>query len=239
MKVIHQRILALVSLVVAIATLGIVAQHYANLEWLIAEETYVRNAVDSNPLQSWLIGFLLCLCLSLIPGTAGKSVIAGWLFGFWAAVLMVDLALTLAALITFFASRFIFRESIEARFGVSLIRFRNKLESRAGFYLLSLRLLHTPFSFLNYAAGATSIVPVRTFWWTTQLGLLPSTMIFVCAGSRVPALSVVAEKGPIALLDGPLIAALLATSILPLILRAITAVVQRAYGKRYTSRSSQ
>ncbi|MDA1232741.1 MAG: VTT domain-containing protein [Planctomycetota bacterium] len=238
-KVIHQRILALVGLVFAIATLGIVTQHYATLDWLITEETYVRNAVESSPLQCWLISFAIYLCLSLIPGTAGKSVVAGWLFGFWAAVLMVDLALTLAALITFFVSRFIFRESIEARFGISLVRFRSKLESQAGFYLLSLRLLHTPFSFLNYAAGATSIVPVRTFWWTTQLGLLPSTMIFVCAGSRVPALSVVAEKGPIALLDGPLIAALLATSMLPFLLRAITAVVQRVYGKGYNSRGSR
>lgn len=229
MKIIHQRILATVGLIVVVATLGIVAHQYSSLEWLIAEEAYLRSAVQANPVQSWLIGFTLYLGLSFIPGTAGKSVITGWLFGFWAGVLMVDVALTAAAMATFFASRFIFRESIEARFGVQLDRLRRKMEQDAGFYLLSLRLLHTPYSALNYAAGATSIVPASTFLWTTQLGMLPSTMVFVCVGTRVPRLSVVAEKGPIALLDGPLIAALLATSLLPFILRAITAIVKKLF----------
>lgn len=229
MKVIHQRILALVVLIVLVAALGIVAHQYSSLQWLIAEETYLLSAVQANPVRSWLIGFAFYLGLSLIPGTAGKSVIAGWLFGFWAGVLMVDLALTSAAMATFFASRFIFREAIESRFGVQLDRFRRKMESEAGFYLLSLRLLHTPYSFLNYASGATSIVPASTFLWTTQMGLLPSTMVFVCVGIRVPKLSVVAEKGPIALLDGPLMAALFATSLLPFILRVITSGVRKLY----------
>ncbi len=222
MKVIHQRVLALIGLIAVAATLGLVAHQYSSLQWLIAEETYLLRAVQANPVRSWLIGFALYLGLSLIPGTAGKSVIVGWLFGFWAGVLMVDVALTAAAMATFFASRFIFREAIESRFGVQLDRFRKKMESEAGFYLLSLRLLHTPFSALNYASGATSIVPAGTFLWTTQLGLLPSTMVFVCVGTRVPKLSVIAEKGPVALLDGPLMAALFATSMLPFILHAIT-----------------
>mgnify|MGYP003381802576 CR=1 FL=1 len=229
MKVIHQRILATVGLIVVMAALGIVAHRYSSLEWLIAEETYLLSAVQANPVRSWLIGFTLYLGLSFIPGTAGKSVIAGWLFGFWAGVLMVDVALTAAAMATFFASRFIFRESIESRFGVQLDRLRRKMEQDAGFYLLSLRLLHTPYSALNYAAGATSIVPASTFLWTTQLGMLPSTMVFVCVGTRVPRLSVVAEKGPIALLDGPLIIALLATSLLPFGLRAIAAIVKKLF----------
>ena len=193
----------------------------------MAEETYLLRAVQANPVRSWLIGFTLYFGLSLIPGTAGKSVIAGWLFGFWAGVLMVDVALTAAAMATFFASRFIFRDAIESRFGIQLDRFRKKVHADAGFYLFSLRLLHTPYSFLNYASGATSIVPASTFLWTTQLGLLPSTMVFVCVGTRVPRLSVVAEKGPIALLDGPLFAALLATSLLPFILRAIAAIIKK------------
>ena len=229
MKVIHQRILALAGLITLVATLGLAAHKYSSLDWLIAEENYLRSAVEANPVRSWLIGFSLYLGFSLIPGTAGKSVIAGWLFGFWAGVLLVDVALTTAAMATFFASRFIFREAIESRFGIQLDRFRRKMESDAGFYLLSLRLLHTPYSFLNYASGATSIVPPSTFLWTTQIGLLPSSMVFVCVGTRVPRLSVVAEKGPVALLDGPLMAALVATSMLPFILRAITSGVRKFY----------
>lgn len=228
MKVIHQRILALTGLISLVATLGILAHHYSSLRWLIAEETYLLKAVQANPVRYWLLGFAIYLGLSLIPGTAGKSVIAGWLFGFWAGVLLVDLALTTAAMATFFASRFIFREAIESRFGVQLNRFRMKMQSEAGFYLLSLRLLHTPYSALNYVSGATSIVPASTFLWTTQVGLLPSTMIFVCVGTRVPRLSVVAEKGPMALLDAPLMAALLGTSVLPFILRTLITGIRKS-----------
>jgi uncharacterized membrane protein YdjX (TVP38/TMEM64 family) len=227
-KVIHQRILALIGLISLVATLGILAHHYSSLRWLIAEETYLLKAVQANPVRYWLLGFALYVGLSLIPGTAGKSVIAGWLFGFWAGVLLVDLALTTAAMATFFASRFIFREAIESRFGVQLNRFRIKMQSEAGFYLLSLRLLHTPYSALNYVSGATSIVPASTFLWTTQVGLLPSTMVFVCVGTRVPRLSVVAEKGPIALLDGSLMAALLGISILPFILRTLITGIRKS-----------
>ena len=226
MKRIHKRILASVTVVVIIASLGLMAQQYTSFEWLVEEEAYLRQIVDSHPLKSWLIGFALYVCLSLIPGLAGKSVIAGWFFGVWAGVLMVDLALTVAAMITFFASRFIFRESVESRFGVHLVQFRRKVENQAGFYLLTLRFLHTPFSALNYAAGATNIVPARTFLWTTPLGLLPSTIILVFAGTRVPVLSVIAEKGLFAMLDRTLIISLLATAMLPIILRGIVKLVR-------------
>jgi uncharacterized membrane protein YdjX (TVP38/TMEM64 family) len=209
------------AVVLIIAISGVVAHLYTSLDWLVAEEKHLRQSVQANPVKSWLMGFALYTGLSLIPGIAGKSIVAGWFFGVVGGVLMVDLALTAAAMITFFASRFIFRESVEARFGVHLVQFRRRVDAQPGFYLLSLRLLHTPFSFLNYAAGATGIVPPRTFWWTTQLGLLPSTIILVYAGTRVPALSVIADKGPLALLDGTLFAGLLATAALPVILRII------------------
>ena len=221
MKGIHQRILSSAAVVLIIAISGVVAHQYTSLDWLVAEEKHLRQAVQANPVKSWLMGFVLYTGLSLIPGIAGKSIVAGWFFGVVGGVLMVDLALTAAAMITFFASRFIFRESVEARFGVHLVQFRRRVDAQPGFYLLSLRLLHTPFSFLNYAAGATGIVPPRTFWWTTQLGLLPSTIILVYAGTRIPALSVIADKGPLALLDGTLFAGLLATAALPVILRII------------------
>ena len=225
MKGIHQRILVSIAVVVIIAALGLMAQRYTALDWFVGQEASLRVVVDSHPVKSWLIGFALYIGLSLIPGIAGKSLIAGWFFGVWAGVLMVDLALTIAAMVTFFASRFVFRDYVESRFGVHLLQFRRRVQDQAGFYLLTLRFLHTPFSFLNYAAGATNIVPAGTFLWTTQLGLLPSTVILVYAGTRVPALSVIVEKGPFALLDWTLVAALLATAMLPFILRGIVKLV--------------
>lgn len=223
------------AIVAIIVFLGLMAQQYTSLDWLVAKEANLRNLVQEHPYYSWLAGLLIYICLSLIPGLAGKSVIVGWLFGFWAAVLMIDLALTAAALVTFFASRFLFREAVDARFGIHLVHFRRKLESNAGFYLLMLRFLHAPFSFVNYAAGATNIVPAGTFWWTTQLGLVPSTMVFAFAGTRIPALSIIAERGVLSLLDQSLIAALVATAIMPIIIRWIAAGIRRRFGSRHAN----
>src|SRR5690606_11693128 len=63
------------------------------------------------------------------------------------------------------------------------------------FYLLSLRLLPAiPFVVLNLLMGLTPI-RVRTYWWASQLGMLPGTAVYVYAGSQVPSLAVLAERG--------------------------------------------
>jgi uncharacterized membrane protein YdjX (TVP38/TMEM64 family) len=92
------------------------------------------------------------------------------------------------------------------------------------FYLLTLRLAHAPFSIMNYAAGAGTDVPLRTFWWTTQFGLLPGNIVFVFAGTRLPDLEVLVKQGPLLLLDGPLIVALAATVFLPWFARKLIRV---------------
>lgn len=230
----HWRIFAFLMIVATVATLAIFMQKHASLEWLVTQETQLREYVNRHPWQSWFAGFLIYTCLSLVPGTAGKSVIYGWLFGFWLAVLLVDIALTAAAMAAFAVSRFLLRESVESRFGVHLTHLRKQLQPNVGFYLLMLRLLHTPFTFLNYASGASIVVPTRTFWWTTQLGLLPGTMIFVFAGTRIPSLSIIAESGITALLDGPLIVMLAATVLVPLTGKWISSQVRRRSAVRRT-----
>lgn len=232
MKGLQQRILASLAVLAIITILGVMAHRYTSLDWLLTKEMHLRELVQSYPVRSWLAGFLIYTCLSLVPGLAGKAVVIGWLFGFWAALLMVDVSLTLAALATFCASRYLFRDAIESYFGIHLVHFRQKLESSAGFYLLMIRLLHAPFSFVNYSAGATNIVTLRTFWWTTQLGIMPGTMVFVFAGTRIPTLSILAERGLFALLDRSLIAALAATAILPLVLRLMAPAFARRLARR-------
>jgi len=219
MRQIQRRILASITIVIVIAALGLIAQRYSSIALLVHYESNVREFVRINPVQSWVIGFVLYTSLSLIPGTVGKSCVCGWIFGFWPATILVDVALTFAALVTFFASRFLFRDAIESRFGVYIQAFRRNSASNVGFYLLMMRLLHTPFSFVNYVAGATNVVPTKTFWWTTQVGLLPATMIFVYAGTQIPSLATIADRGVLALLDARLLIALIAPAILTPVVR--------------------
>jgi uncharacterized membrane protein YdjX (TVP38/TMEM64 family) len=205
----------------AVLILGLLVRRYASLEWIIDHENRLRSLVAADPLTSWLIVFVLYIGLSLIPGTSGKSVVCGWFFGFWPAVLMVDVALTVAAVVVFLASRSILRPVIESRYPTFITTLKNRLQGQTAYYMLMIRFLHAPFSFVNYTAGASSIVSVRTFCWTTLLGVLPGTMIFVFVGTRLPTLAELAQHGPLPLLDAPLVVSLVATVCLPIVIKGI------------------
>jgi len=223
----RRRVLIGLMFVGVLALLAVLLREHASLEVLIRHETSLRTSIQQNPIQSWLIGFGVYFTTSLIPGTGGKSMIFGWLFGLWSAVLMVDAALTLAALATFLISRFLIRDAIESRFAAHVERLNRHLERDGPFYLLQLRMAHAPFSFINYVSGALRI-PTGTFWWTTQLGILPGTTVFVFAGSQLPTLRELSEQGPIQLLDPWLIGGLLLTAVLPMLIRKLTRVFQTA-----------
>lgn len=221
----RRRVLIGLMFVGVLAAIALLLPGHASLEVLVRRETRLRESIANNPFQSWMIGFGVYFLASLIPGTGGKSMIFGWLFGLWSAVLMVDGALTLAALVTFFISRYLIRDVVESRFTVHVERLNRHLARDGPFYLLQLRMAHAPFTFINYVSG-TLRVPAVTFWWTTQLGLLPGTIVFVFAGTRLPTLQQLAEQGAIRLLDPWLIAGLALTAILPVIVRWLSRLLQ-------------
>ena len=201
------------------AIIAILASRHTSLDWFVHNERWLRAAIKANPYKSHVLGFLVYLLLSLVPGTAGKSIVLGWLFGLFAGVVIVNSALVAAALATFLLCRHYLYAVVEARFGPYLLPIQRRMKNDGALYLLTLRLAHAPFSIMNYAAGAGTDVPFRTFWWTTQLGLLPGNIVFVFAGTRLPGLESLVQRGPISLLDGPMIAALIATVFLPWLAR--------------------
>lgn len=223
-----------------VAVLGAVAvllREHASLEVLVRHETRLREWITDNPVQSFLIGLGVYFLASLIPGTGGKSMIFGWLFGMWSAVLMIDLALTMAAVVTFLVSRYLLRDVVESRFATHIERLNQHLEREGTFYLLQLRMAHAPFTFINYVSGSLRI-PVATFSWTTLIGLLPGTMVFVFAGTRLPTLRELSEQGPMGLLEPWLIFGLVLTAILPVLIRELTKRFRPAHGKQGHSQSA-
>ena len=87
-------------------------------------------------------------------------------------------------------------------------------------YLFMLRVLHCPYTITNYVCGATPM-RARSFWWASQLGMLPGNIIFVYAGSRVPSVRQLADEGVGAVFSWQLVAALVLLSLLPILLRYI------------------
>jgi len=82
----------------------------------------------------------------MVPATAGKALVFGWLFGLWRGFLIINVGLTIAALAMFGLSRYLFRERLRARLGAYLMRLDGLLERDGAFYLFALRMMHAPFT---------------------------------------------------------------------------------------------
>jgi uncharacterized membrane protein YdjX (TVP38/TMEM64 family) len=204
--------------VVVLAVLAWYVNKYVSLEELVSHEENVRSYIALEPLGSFLVGFGIYFALSLIPGTVGKDIVYGWLFGFWQALTISMLGLTLSGMVIFSLSRYLFQASIERRFVRLVLLMNKRIEKEGAFYLLTLRLMHAPYSIVNPVSGA-SRVHVWTFFWTTVAGLLPVNAIWVYVGIRLPSLRDLANSGPGAFIDLPLIGALMACAMLPFLFR--------------------
>lgn len=212
------RLLALFGFVALVGTLVVLYRNYVTIDLLVEQEKSLRTWLDAHPVLGFLAGFGVYLVVCFVPGTTGKSFVVAWLFGFWQGVIQVNVALTIAAMLTFWLSRYVFREAVLSRSGASLLRIDEAISREGAFYLFSLRVLHSPYSVTNYVMGATSISSFG-FWWSTQLGLLPGNIIFIYAGTQIPSIQKISEEGLTSFITPGIIAAFVALSVLPLVMR--------------------
>jgi uncharacterized membrane protein YdjX (TVP38/TMEM64 family) len=222
--------IALVAIVVGVA--AALAYRYRSeldIHALAARETQLRAYVKANPAAALAIAFVVYVVVTglSLPGATAMSVLYGWLFGFWPAIVLVSFASTAGATIAMLVSRYLIGEWIQSRYGERLSRLNTAIEREGAFYLLTLRLIpQVPFFVLNALMGLTRM-RVRTYWWVSQLGMLPATIVFVLAGATAPSLKTVAEKGLSSVLDWRLAAALILLSVLPLGIKRGVAWVRR------------
>ncbi|MFQ5509567.1 MAG: TVP38/TMEM64 family protein [Leptospirillia bacterium] len=146
---------------------------------------------------SFIAVYIVTTGLSL-PGGAILTLGGGAVFGALVGTGAVLVGATIGATAAFLLARYLFREAIEARFGANLQIFNHGLKEGATGYLLFLRLVPLfPFFLINLGAGLTQ-VPLRTYFITTAIGILPGTFVFANAGAnlaRINQLSDVASPG--------------------------------------------
>jgi uncharacterized membrane protein YdjX (TVP38/TMEM64 family)/Fe-S oxidoreductase len=131
--------------------------------------------------------YIFCIALSL-PGATILGLAGGALFGAMAGTIVVSFASTAGATIACGMARYIFQDWVQDRFGSRLETVHSGIAREGHFYLFSMRLIPViPFFVINLVMGLTRI-PLRTFAWVSQLGMLPGTFVYVNAGSQIAAL---------------------------------------------------
>lgn len=160
---------------------------YLSLTNLKAQQAALDAQVTAHP---WLAGstffaiYVLVTALSL-PGAALMTLVGGALFGLISGTLLASFASTLGATLAMLISRYLLRDWVQARFKQRLAGINTGITREGATYLFALRLVPVfPFFLINLAMGLTKL-PVRTFWWVSQLGMLPGTLVYVNAGREL------------------------------------------------------
>jgi uncharacterized membrane protein YdjX (TVP38/TMEM64 family) len=220
--------------VLALVLIGAIAAYFAfdlgqylSLENFKASQADIVAAKDANP-ALYIAGFFLLYVAVTglsIPGAAIMSLVAGALFGVVLGTLIVSFASTMGATLAFLSSRYLLRDWVQGKFGERLRAVDDGLEKDGAFYLFTLRLIPVfPFFVINLLMGLTRI-KTGTFFWVSQIGMLPATIVFVNAGTQISRIESTAG-----LLSPTLIASFVALAFFPWAAKGIVAVVKRSRG---------
>jgi uncharacterized membrane protein YdjX (TVP38/TMEM64 family) len=220
--------------VLALVLIGAIAAYfifdlgqYLSLENFKASQADIVAAKDANP-ALYIVGFFLLYVAVTglsIPGAAIMSLVAGALFGVVIGTLIVSFASTMGAKLAFLSSRYLLRDWVQDKFGERLRAVDDGLEKDGAFYLFTLRLIPVfPFFVINLLMGLTRI-KTGTFFWVSQIGMLPATIVFVNAGTQISRIESTAG-----LLSPTLIASFVALAFFPWAAKGIVAVVKRSRG---------
>jgi pyruvate/2-oxoglutarate dehydrogenase complex dihydrolipoamide dehydrogenase (E3) component/uncharacterized membrane protein YdjX (TVP38/TMEM64 family) len=176
---------AALALVAAFFLLGL--DELLTLEGLRRSQSSFGQWREASP---WLaaggffLAYVLVTALSL-PGAAIMTIGAGALFGLAGGTLLASFASSIGATLAFLASRYLLREAVQRRFGDRLKAINEGMARDGAFYLFTLRLVPVfPFFIINLVMGLVPI-PVRTFYWVSQLGMLAGTVVYVNAGTQL------------------------------------------------------
>ena len=175
------------------------------------------QAFTENNFAMMLAGYMLvyiAMAALSVPGAAILTLAGGALFGVLIGSIAVSFASAIGATLVFLAARFLFRDAIQKRFGKRLKAINQGVERDGAFYLLALRLVPAfPFWMINLVMALT---PIRTwtYYWVSQIGMLPATIVYVNAGTQLARIDTAGD-----ILSPQLIGAFVLLGLLPLLLR--------------------
>lgn len=173
--------------IVGLAGFAYYRADYLTLAHVKTHQMILSTYFTQHPFLSVAIFFIIYVfstALSL-PGALILTVTAGALFGFYTGLVLVSFASTTGATLAFLSGRFILRDFVQAKFERYLQLINAGVGREGAFYLFSARLIPIfPFFVINLVMGLTKM-PIRTFFFISQIGMLPGTIVYVNAGLQL------------------------------------------------------
>lgn len=182
------KILSLLVVICAICLVFFFDLHlYFSFENLKANLDSFKAYYVQNKFLTISIYMALYISISVLslPFAGILTLLGGALFGFFAGIIIVSFSSSIGALLSFLFSRYMFKNFVEQKFHSTLLVINKGIKKKGLFYLFALRLVPVlPFFILNPVMGLTNMRTI-VFYFVTQLGMLPATIVFVNAGLQL------------------------------------------------------
>ena len=193
---------------------------YFTLEYMKESQAkFVQYYEENNVLVvgAYILIYIVMAALSL-PGAAVMTLLGGALFGRLVGTVAVSFASTIGATFAFLVARFLLRDWVQAKIGDKLKAINDGIEKEGAFYLFTMRLIPAfPFWLINLAMGLSKM-PLRKFYWVSQIGMLAGTFVYVNAGTELAKID--SLQG---ILNPTLIISFVALGLFPLIVKKVMA----------------
>lgn len=214
--------------VFAVLIAGVAAWHFGlkdifSLDYIQTSGAAIKATMDQNLLLGTILFIVVyVVSISLIPPlTVVLCLLAGFLFGMGMGTGVIVIGDMSAATLMFLFIRSSFGKPLRQRAGKIYLAAESEMRSGAISYMLFMRLVPVfPFTLANIIPGLFH-VPLRTFLWTTLIGILPSTVICTYLGQTISSLHNFEDLFSLELTLGLALLGLLA--LIPLILKKIKA----------------
>ncbi len=176
---------AIILLIVLFKIFGL--EQYLTLSYLKEQQAHFAQLYAENTVT--VIGVYMLIYITVtalsIPGALAMTLAGGAMFGLVTGTIVVSFASTIGATCACIVARYLLRDWVQKKFGDKLVKINEGMEKEGGFYLFSLRLVPIfPFFVINLGMGLTPI-RIITYFWVSQLGMLPATIVFVNAGKEL------------------------------------------------------
>ena len=186
----------------------VIKQRYGDLQLFIDERFLFYYLLF---FFAYIIVTALALPISLL-----KTLLAGALFGLLPGVILTSFASTIGSTLCFLLSRYLFKDLIQEKYKKYLSKVNQGIKEEGLLYLFFLRLSPIfPFFIINLTFGLTNM-KWTNFYWISQLGMLPATILFVNAGKQLSQINNLED-----ILTMKVIISLSAIGLLPIITKRI------------------
>jgi len=220
----RKRLLAALAILALIGTyLAFDLGRFLSLDYFEGHRSAIESWSTARPLAAAAIylGIYVSVTALSLPGAALMTLAGGAVFGLLWGTVIISFASTIGATLAFLIARFLLRDWVQRRFGNRLKAINEGIAKDGAFYLFTLRLVPVfPFFIINLAMALTPI-RTRTYYWVSQVGMLPATLVYVNAGTHLARI-----ESPESILSPALIGSFALLGVFPLVTRRLVGALQ-------------